>query len=151
MNSEKTPKRTYGISMIVGVSLLGAFLLVLSLCSIVQVARNPGLSFIEIFNHHMLDLLLVSGISFILLWWLLTYALSRPLNMLALELYRIGQGDRSPVKIKSCVREIDSVVLGIDMMMWGIHREDKKKGDKGGDDPNSSGQEFREKDRPDNA
>jgi len=151
MNSEKMPKRTYGISMIVGVSLIGAFLFVFSLCSIVQVVRNPSLSFNEIFNHHMLDLLLVSGISFILLWWLLAYALSRPLNMLALELYRIGQGDRSPVKIKSRVREIDSVVLGIDMMMWAMHREDEKKGDNDVADPNSDGQEFREKDRPDNA
>ena len=77
----------------------------------------PGLSMRELVVQHLGHVLGLGAIIYVLCWGVFFFLLLRPLNRIYLHLYTVGAGQLKPLDLDSNVREIRTIVDGVNLML----------------------------------
>ncbi len=85
--------------------------------AIYQYATMPGQTARDLLLHHSWHVLLLGAVIYIVSWVMIEWVLVRPLEAIYVHLYAIGAGRRSRLEIQSNVREIVTIVEGINLML----------------------------------
>ncbi len=85
--------------------------------AIYQYATMPGQTARDLLLHHSWHVLVLGAVIYIISWVMIEWVLVRPLEAIYVHLYAIGAGRRSRLEIQSNVREIVTIVEGINLML----------------------------------
>lgn len=85
--------------------------------AIYQYATLPGQTARDLLLHHSWHVLVLGAVIYIVSWVMFEWVLVRPLEAIYVHLYAIGAGRRSRLEIQSNVREIVTIVEGINLML----------------------------------
>lgn len=110
--------KEYSLAFVVDMWLGVAAVAAMTICGIVQYLRYPDQNLGFLLSHHVQELLLLGFVFWGVSWIVFRIALVSPLQEVFRHLYRIGGGDRSPVKIRTQVREIRNIAESINVMLW---------------------------------
>lgn len=78
---------------------------------------SPNLTWSELAVQHLGHVLGLGVMIYILSWGVFYFLLLRPLNRIYLHLYALGAGQLKPLELNSNVREIRTIVDGINLML----------------------------------
>jgi nitrate/nitrite-specific signal transduction histidine kinase len=77
----------------------------------------PGLTLRELAVQHLGHVLVLGGVIYVLRWAVFYFVLLRPLNRIYLHLYTVGAGQLKALELDSNVREIRTIVDGVNLML----------------------------------
>jgi len=80
-------------------------------------ATMPELSLRELAAQHLSHVLILGAVIYLLCWCVFYFVLLRPLNRIYLHLYTIGAGQLKTLELDSNVREIRTIVDGVNLML----------------------------------
>ena len=111
----------YSLALVVDMWVGIAAMLAMAVCVLLQYLRSPDPALGFLLTHHIQDLLTLGVVFWAVSWLVLRIALVSPLRDIFAHLYRIGGGDRTPIKMRIKVREIQSIAESINVMLWRLN------------------------------
>lgn len=124
MNAARTNRRKhegYSLALVVDMWVGIAAILAMSVCVLLQYLRSSDPAVGSLLTHHLQDLLTLGCVFWAVSWLVLRIALVSPLGEIFAHLYRIGGGDRTPIKMRVRVREIQHIEESINVMLWRLN------------------------------
>jgi len=100
---------TVWMAVAIAVSMLGY--------AVVEQQTMPGASLRELLVEHLWHVLGLGAVIYLMCWAVFYFVLLRPVNRIYLHLYSIGAGQREPLQLDSNVREIRTIVDGVNLML----------------------------------
>lgn len=79
---------------------------------------QQGMTVKELVLRHLWHVLALGAVIHVTCWFVLRHLLVEPLNGIYLHLYAVGQGKLEPLKFDSRLHTIQSIVEGINLMIW---------------------------------
>ena len=79
--------------------------------------NTPGLTLRDMFVQHLGHVLGLGVMIYVLCWGVFYFVLLRPLNRIYLHLYTVGAGQLKTLELDSNVREIRTIVDGVNLML----------------------------------
>lgn len=79
---------------------------------------QPGMTLKELVLRHLWHVLALGAVIHVTCWFVLRHLLVEPLNGIYLHLYAVGQGKLEPMKLDSQLHTIQSIVEGLNLMIW---------------------------------
>ena len=113
--------RDYSLALLVDMWVGIAAVLAMAVCVLAQYLRAPDTPLAFLLSHHIQDLLVLGLMFWTVSWLVLRIALVSPLREIFAHLYRIGGGDRTPIKMRVRVTEIQSIAESINVMLWRLN------------------------------
>lgn len=111
----------YSLALVVDMWVGIAAMLAMAVCVLAQYLRSPDPAVGSLLTHHVQDLLTLGFVFWTVSWLVLRIALVSPLEDIFAHLYRIGGGDRTPIKMRVRVREIQHMEESINVMLWRLN------------------------------
>lgn len=90
--------------------------------AVVQKMFEPQTTWRSLFIHHLWHVIVLGGVIYLACWMEFRRLLALPLNRIYLHLYAVGKGRLEPLKVNSNIREIRSIVEGVNLMIWRMGR-----------------------------
>ncbi len=110
-------KTTKSLSFIVTIWMAVAIAVSMGAYAAYEYATAPGQSLRELAVEHLGHVLGLGVMIYILCWGVFHFVLLRPLNRIYLHLYTVGAGQIKPLELQSNVREIKTIVDGVNLML----------------------------------
>lgn len=110
-------KTTRSLSFHVALWMAVAIGLSMAAYAIYERQTSPNLTWSELAVHHLGHVLGLSIVIYILCWAVFYFVLLRPLNRIYLHLYTIGAGQLKTLELNSNVREIRTIVDGVNLLL----------------------------------
>jgi hypothetical protein len=85
--------------------------------AVYEYATMPGSTLRELAIQHLGHVLVLGGVIYVLCWSVFYFVLLRPLNRIYLHLYTVGAGQLKTLELNSNVREIRTIVDGVNLML----------------------------------
>jgi hypothetical protein len=120
MNNQKTNPterpQLASLSLIVALWTAGIIVIAMTAYAIWQYYTHPGISVGELIQNHLWHVLVLGAVIYASLWACFRRLLVQPLNRIYIHLYAVGKGQLEPLEIESNIREIQTIVEGINLM-----------------------------------
>lgn len=110
-------KTTRSLSLFVTIWMAAAIAISMGAYAVYEYATIPGLTLRELAVQHLGHVLALGGVIYILCWAVFYFVLLRPLNRIYLHLYTVGAGQLKTLELDSNVREIRTIVDGVNLML----------------------------------
>lgn len=110
-------KTTRSLSFFVTVWMAAAIAVSMGAYAVYEYAAAPGQSLRELAVEHLGHVLVLGVFIYILCCAVFYFVLLRPLNRVYLHLYAIGDGQLETLEMDSNVREIHTIVDGVNLML----------------------------------
>lgn len=110
-------KTTRSLSFFVTVWMAAAIAVSMAAYAVYERTTMPGLSLRELAVQHLGHVLGLGAMIYVLCWGVFYFVLLRPLNRIYLHLYTIGAGRLTTLELGSNVREIRTIVDGVNLML----------------------------------
>ena len=112
------------LSFVAALWTAAAIAVVMAVYAVLQKAIEPDVTWRELFVHHLWHVFVLGGVIHLACWLVFQRLLGRPLNRIYLHLYGMGKGRLEPLKVESNVRELRSIIDGINLLIWRMGRSD---------------------------
>jgi hypothetical protein len=126
MNNQKTNPterpQLASLSLIVALWTAGIIVIAMTAYAIWQYYTHPGISVGELIQNHLWHVLVLGAVIYASLWACFRRLLVQPLNRIYIHLYAVGKGQLEPLEIESNIREIYTIVEGINLMTSRMER-----------------------------
>ena len=96
-------------------------------CASVEYARSPDAPVRDLLTHHLLELSLYGCILWGITWLVLRSVLIDPVQQIFCHLYKVGGGNQSPLVVATRIREVQSIVEGVNVMVWRMERRAERR------------------------
>lgn len=110
-------KTTRSLSFFVTVWMAAAIAVSMGAYAVYERTTMPGLSLRELVVQHLGHVLGLGAMIYVLCWGVFYFVLLRPLNRIYLHLYTVGAGQLKTLELDSNVREIRTIVDGVNLML----------------------------------
>ncbi|ODU23931.1 MAG: hypothetical protein ABS95_02745 [Verrucomicrobia bacterium SCN 57-15] len=110
-------KTTRSLSFYVAIWMAVAIGLSMATYALYERQTSPSLTWSELAVQHLGHVLGLGVMIYILCWGVFYFVLLRPLNRIYLHLYAVGAGQLKSLELDSNVREIRTIVDGINLML----------------------------------
>lgn len=112
-----TMKTTRSLSFFVAVWMAAAIAASMAAYAVYEYATRPGHTLRALAIEHLGHVLALGLVMYVLCWFVFYFLLLRPLNRIYLHLYTIGAGQLKTLELDSNVREIRTIVDGVNLML----------------------------------
>ena len=109
--------KTRTLSFFVTVWMAAAIGVSMGAYAVYEYATMPGVTMRQLAVEHLGHVLGLGVLTYILCWTVFYFLLLRPLNRIYLHLYTIGAGQLTTLELDSNVREIRTIVDGVNLML----------------------------------
>ncbi len=110
-------KTTKSLSFFVTVWMAAAIAAGMAAYGVYEYAAMPGHTLRELAVEHLGHVLALGLLTYALCWAVFYFLLLRPLSRIYLHLYTVGAGRLNTLELKSNVREIRTIVDGVNLML----------------------------------
>ena len=110
------------LSFVAALWTAAAIAVVMAVYAVLQKALEPDVTWRELFVHHLWHVFVLGGVIHLACWLVFRRLLDRPLNRIYVHLYAMGQGQLGPLQLHSRIRELVTIVDGINLLVWRMGR-----------------------------
>lgn len=124
MKSQSDFSKETGISLSLLVALwtAAAIAIAMGAYAVYQHFQLPETTLKNLFVHHLWHVLVLGVVIYVACWSAFRQFLLKPLNRIYVHLYGLGSGKMRKLDLHSSVRELQTIVHGINLMIWRLNQ-----------------------------